>query len=56
MDMFPEDKHPKMVPRFNGPFIVTQTLNRGAVVIGLQDGTETVANQDRLSVFRVNLK
>jgi hypothetical protein len=48
MDMFPKAKPPKMFPRFNGPFIVTKKLDRGAVVIRLQDGTETVANLDRL--------
>ena len=39
MDMFPKDKPPRMVSRFNGPFIVTQKLDRGAVVMRLQDGT-----------------
>jgi len=52
MDMFPKDKPPKMVSTLNGPFIVTKTLDRGLVVIGLQDGTETVANMDRLRVFK----
>jgi len=26
MDMFSKDNPPKMVPRFNGPFIVTRNL------------------------------
>jgi hypothetical protein len=50
MDMFPKHKPPKMVPRFNGPFIVPKKLERGAVVILFQDGSETVANLDRRAV------
>ena len=41
-----------MVSKFNGPVIVTKTLDRGAVVKRLQDGTETVANLDWLRVFK----
>jgi hypothetical protein len=52
-DMFPKDKPPKMVSRFNGPFIDTKKLDRGgSVLIRLQDGTETVGNLDRLRVFK----
>jgi hypothetical protein len=52
MEMLPKDKPPKMVPRFNGAFIVTKKLHRGAVVIRLQDGTETVGNLDFLRVLK----
>jgi len=52
MDIFPKNKPPKMVSKFNGPVIVTKTLDRGAVVKRLQDGTETVANLDWLRVFK----
>jgi len=56
MGTFPKDKSPKMVPRFNGPFIVIKKLDRGAVVIRLQDETETVANLDRFEFSKASLK
>jgi hypothetical protein len=52
MDMFPKEKPPKMVSRFNGPFIVTKELDREAVVTRIQDGSETAANLERLRVFK----
>jgi hypothetical protein len=52
MDMFPRDDIRKMVPRFNEPYLVTKKVDRGAVVIRLQGGTETVAGLYRVRVFK----
>jgi hypothetical protein len=41
-----------MVSRLNGPFIISKKLDKGAVVLRLNDGTETIANVNRIRVFK----
>ena len=52
LDMFRKSKSPKMVRRFNGPFIISKKLDKGAVVLRLHDGTQTLANVDGLRVLK----
>ena len=41
-DMYPKSKPPKAKPRFHGPFIIVKKLDKGAVIVRLQDGSEEI--------------
>ena len=45
--MYPKSKPPKAKPRFHGPFIIVKKLDKGAVIVRLQDGSEEIVNLDR---------
>ena len=51
IDMYPKSKPPKAKPRFHGPFIIVKKLDKGAVIVRLQDGSEDIVNLESLSYF-----
>jgi hypothetical protein len=47
IDICPKSKPPKAEPRFHGPFIIVKNLNKGAVIVRLQYGSDEIINLDR---------
>ena len=52
VDMYPKSKPPQAKPRFHGPFIIVKKLDKGAVIVRLQDGSEEIVNLDRCHTFK----
>ena len=47
IEMCPKTRPPKAKPRFHGPFIIIEKLDKGVVIVRLQDGWEKILNLDR---------
>jgi len=52
IDMYPKSKPPKAKPRFHGPFITVKKLDKGAVIVRLQDRSDEMVDLDRCHTFK----
>jgi hypothetical protein len=51
-DVIPSQNLLKAKPRFHGPFIIVKKLDKGAVIVRLQDCSEEIVNSDRCHTFK----